>query len=151
MTNDLSRCATIPRFGTIVVKWYSATFALVADTTLIREDLPTLGVPINATSASNVSSREISFIWPGSPMSANHAYWFLDEVKCIFPTPPLHHLIRVTSSPCWARCASIASVALSLINVPQGTSSIISVALAPYISLVMPGIPWDALYCFFCL
>ena len=52
-------------------------------------DLPTLGNPINPTSAKSFSSSISSFSSPSSPPPANLGACLVDVAKLEFPFPPL--------------------------------------------------------------
>jgi len=62
------------KFGIKVVKGYSATLAFVCEIAFIREDFPTLGVPIKATSANSCNSRVISLFCHGSQSKQKVGY-----------------------------------------------------------------------------
>ncbi len=135
-------------FGTNVVKWYSAVFALTPETALINVDFPTLGVHIKATSARSCNSKINSFFSQGSPKSAIVGNWFCAFLKWIFPRPPFPHFtqIQVWLSSC--KCAITFQVAASFINVPIGTNNSIFSASDPYLSLDIPGLPGFAVNIF---
>ena len=54
-----------------------------------KVDFPTLGKPINPTSANSFNSKMISFSCPFSPSCENLGTCLVEVAKCTLPFPPL--------------------------------------------------------------
>ena len=111
-------------------------------------DLPTLGKPINPTSAIILSSTFNIFSSPGSPSSLNLGAVSVWVLKATLPRPPRPPSATTTSVISPTKSAITKLVLSSTTVVPSGTLIIISSADAPFLFWPLPFSPFFPLMIF---
>jgi len=102
---DASGASTVPRMGASVVKGYSATFGFAFEILVRSEDLPALGSPTSAASASSFRRRSYAASSPGRPVSAKRGARRVGVAKRLLPRPAVPPRAAIIRAPGAARSA----------------------------------------------
>ena len=84
---DASGASTVPSMGASVVNGYSATFGFAFEILVRSDDLPALGSPTSAASASSLRRRSNFASSPGRPVSAKRGARRVGDAKRLLPRP----------------------------------------------------------------
>ena len=119
---------------------YSAIFGRAAEIAAINDDLPALGYPTSAISATLFNSSESWAFSPGSPSNANPGARLFEEESAAFPNPPAPPRAAINFVPLPNKSA-MSSPSAPRITVPSGTGTIKSSPSGPSLCPPFPNRP----------
>ena len=113
----------------------------------MRLDFPALGYPTSPTSAMVFNMKSNVPSSPGVPGVVCLGAWFVEDLKCSLPFPPIPPFKRTIDCQFDTTSVTKFPVSENKTTVPIGTFNVQCFPFLPCIWLPIPGLPFSAFAC----